>query len=71
MDVHTPETGDEVHGDKYGTECSKLREHFVDLVIRVRHLDANLREIVRVRARQYLLVVIQVLRHRDQVVLDV
>ena len=64
-------TSDKVHWDKDRTQCGELREHLVDLIVRVRHLDADLGEVVRVRARQNFLVVVQVLRHRDQVVLNV
>lgn len=71
MHVHAPETRDEVHGNEHRTERGQLREHVVDLVVGVRHLDRDLREVVAVRAREDLLVVVQVLRHRDQVVLDI
>lgn len=84
MDVHTPETGDQVHGNEHGTERSELGQDVVDLVVRVGHLDRDLREVVRVRTRENLLVVVQVLvsalspqeletytRHSDQVVLDI
>jgi hypothetical protein len=64
-------TSDKVHRDENRTQCGELREHLVDLVVRVRHLDADLGEVVRVRARQNFLVVVQVLSHRDQMVLNV
>lgn len=71
MDVHAPQTGDQVHRDEDCTERGELGEHVVDLVVRVRHLDRDLGEVVRVRSGEDLLVVVQVLGHRDQVVLDV
>ncbi len=64
-----PQARDEVHRDKHCAQRGQLREHVVDLVVRVRHLDRNLREVVRVRAREDLLVVVQILRHRDEMVL--
>ena len=69
MHVHAPQTRDEVHRDEHRAQRGQLREHVVDLVVRVRHLDRDLREVVRVRAREDLLVVVQVLRHRDEMVL--
>ena len=71
MDVHSPETSDQVHGDEYRTKGGQLRQNVVDLVISVRHLDRDLGEIVGMRAGKDLLVVVQTLGHRDQVVLDV
>lgn len=71
VDVHAPQTSDQVHRDEYGTERRELGEDVVDLVVRLRHFDGDLREVVRVRSGEYLLVVIQVLRHGNQVVLDI
>lgn len=71
MDVHTPETGDQVHGDEYRTKRGQLRQNVVDLVVSVCHLDRDLGKVVGMRARKNLLVVIQTLGHRDQVVLDI
>jgi hypothetical protein len=62
-------TGDQVHGNQHRSERRELGEHVVDLVVRVRHLNRDLREVVRVRAREDLFVVVQILRHRDQMVL--
>ena len=47
------------------------RKHIVDLVVRVGHFDGDLSEVVGVRTRQNLFVVVQVLRHCNQVVLDI
>ena len=71
MYVHAPQTGDQVHWDENGTERGKLGEDVVNLVVRIRHLDRDLRKVVRVRPGKDLLVVVQVLGHRDQVILDV
>jgi len=71
MNVHTPETGDQVHGDEHCTQRGQLRQNVVDLVVRVRHLNRDLCEVVGVRARENLLIVVQTLGHRDQVILDV
>lgn len=71
MHVHSPQTCNQVHGDKHGTQRGQLREHVVDLVVRVSHLDGDLGEIVGVRPRKDLLVVVQILGHRDQMVLDI
>lgn len=71
MNVHTPETRNQVHGNEHRTERGELGEDVVDLVVRVCHLDRYLREVVRVRAGENLLVVVQILGHRDQMVLDV
>ena len=109
MNVHTPQTGDQIHRTSifvsnrgsvsalsaahiktvpnavsfleanesalarkpsWGYE-GYLREHVVDLIVGVRHLNGDLSEIIRVRSRQNLLVVVQILRHGDQMVLDV
>ncbi len=35
-------TGDKVHRDEDGSQRGKLGKHFVDLVVRVCHLDADL-----------------------------
>jgi len=64
-------TGDKVHRNENRTQRSELGEHLIDLVIRVCHLDTDLGEVIRVRARQNLFVVVQVLGHRNQVVLNV
>ena len=58
MHVHAPETRNEIHGDEHRTERRELREHVVDLVVRVRHLDADLCEVIGVRAREDLFVVV-------------
>jgi len=71
MDVHTPETGDQVHGDEHRTQRGQLRQNVVDLIVRVRHLNRDLGEVVGVRAGENLLIVVQTLGHCDQVVLDV
>ena len=70
-DTHTKirVTCDQVHRYEHCTERSQLGQHVVDLIIRVRHLDRDLREVIRVRPRQNLFIVVQILRHRDQVVL--
>ena len=39
-------TGDQIHRNEHGTQSSKLGKHVVDLVVRVRHLDGDLGEIV-------------------------
>lgn len=62
-------TGDQIHGNKNGTERRQLRQNVVNLVVGIRHLDGNLREVVRVRPGENLLVVIKILRHSYQVVL--
>ena len=62
-------TSDQVHGNQDSTQCSQFGKHIVDLVVGVRHLDGDLSEIVGVRARQNLLVVVQVLSHGDQMIL--
>ena len=71
MDVHTPETGDQVHRDEYRTQSSQLRQNVVDLVVCVCHFDRNLSQVVGMRARKDLLVMVQALGHCDQVVLDI
>ena len=71
MDVHSPKTCDQVHRDENGTERGELREHIVNLVVRVGHLDRDLCEIVAVRSRQDLFVVVQVLGHGNQMVLNI
>ena len=43
-------TGDKVHRDENRTQCSELGEHVINLVVRVCHLDADLGEVIRVRA---------------------
>jgi hypothetical protein len=47
------------------------RKHIIDLVVRIRHFDRDLRQVVTVRPRQDLFVVIQILCHGDQMVLDI
>jgi len=64
-------TGDKVHRDENRTQRSELGEHLIDLVVRICHLDTDLGEVIRVRARQDLFVVVQVLGHCNQVVLNV
>ena len=64
-------TSDQIHRDEYCTEGGEFRKNIIDLVVRVRHFDGNLCEIIGVRAREYLFVVVQVLRHCNQVVLYV
>lgn len=64
-------TGDQVHGDKHRTQGRQLRKHIVDLVVRIRHLDGNLSKVIGVGSGEDLFVVVQVLGHGDQVVLDV
>ena len=44
-------TGNKVHRDQYGTERGQLWEDIIDLVVRVRHFDWDLCEVIRVRAR--------------------
>lgn len=61
VDVHTPETCDQVHRNEDGTERGELREDVVDLVVCVGHFDRDLREVVGVRTRENLLVMVQVL----------
>ena len=70
-DVHSPQTRDKVHWDKNRTKRSELGENIVDLIIGIRHFDRDLSEIIAMRARQNLLVMIQILRHRNQMVLDI
>lgn len=63
---------DEYHNShQHRTQSSQFRQDIVNLVIRIRHLDRDLSEVVGMRTRQDLFVVIQVLRHGDQVVLDI
>jgi len=71
MDIHTPETGDQVHRDEHRTQRGQLRQNVVDLVVGICHLDGDLGEVVRMGARKNFLVVVQTLGHRNQVVLDV
>lgn len=62
-------TGNQVHRDEHRSERGQFREHVVDLVIRVCHFDRDLCEVVGMRTRENFFVVVQVLRHSDQVVL--
>jgi hypothetical protein len=71
MHVHTPETSYQVHRNKNGTKSSEFRQDVVDLVIRICHLDRNLSQIIRMGPRENLFVVVQVLGHGDQMVLDI
>ena len=64
-------TGDHIHREQNRTERGHSREHIIDLVVCICHIDRDLREVVGVRAREELLVVIQALCRRDQMVLDV
>jgi len=64
-------TGDHIHREQDRTERGHAGEHVIDLVVCVCHLDRDLREVVGVRAREKLFIVIQALRHSDQMVLDV
>jgi hypothetical protein len=59
----------QVHRDEYCTQRSHLREDIIDLVVRICHLDRNLRQVVGVRPRQNFFVMIQIVRHGYQVVL--
>ena len=63
-------TCDQVHRYEHRTEGSQFREHVIDLIVGVRHLDRDLGEIVGVRAREDCLIMVQVLGHGDQVVLS-
>lgn len=38
----TTHTCDEVHRNQDGTQCSQLREHIVDLIVCICHLDGDL-----------------------------
>ena len=58
MDVHTPKTSDQIHGDEHCTQCGQLRQNVVDLVVRVCHLNRDLSEVVGVRTRKNLFVVV-------------
>jgi len=71
LSIAAERTGNHIHREQNRTERGHSREHVVDLVVRVCHLDRDLCEVVGVRAREELFVVIQALRHGDQVVLDV
>lgn len=64
-------TGDQVHGDKYRTQGCQFRMHIVDLVVRIRHLDGDLSKVIGVRPGEDFFVMVQVLGHGDQMVLDV
>lgn len=48
VDVHTPETRDDVHGHDDGTESGKLGQHVIDLIVGIRHLNRDLGEVVGV-----------------------
>lgn len=61
VDVHTPQTSHQIHWNENRTQCCELGENVVDLVVRVGHLDRDLREVIGMRARENLLVVIQIL----------
>jgi len=39
VNVHAPETGDQVHGNENRTQRGQLRQNVVDLIVRVCHLD--------------------------------
>ena len=65
VDVHSPETGHKVHGNEHGTQSREFGEYVIDLVVCVRHFDRNLGQVVGVRARKDLLVVVQILCHRN------
>ena len=62
-------TCDQVHRYEHCTERGQLGEDVVDLVVGVCHLDRDLGEVVGVRAGEDFFIVVQVLGHRDQVVL--
>lgn len=63
-------TCDQVHRYEHRTEGSQFREDVVDLIVGVRHLDRDLGEVVRVGAGEDFFIVVQVLGHRDQVILS-
>ena len=65
MDIHTPKASDQVHGDKDRTQSGQLRQNVVDLVVCVCHLYRDLGQVVGVRTRKNLLIVVQALGHRD------
>lgn len=58
-------------GESDEPERGKLGEHIVDFVVRVRHFDRDLSEVVGVRARENLFVVRQILRRGGDVILDI
>lgn len=47
--IHTPYTRHQVHRDEDRTQRRQLREDIIDLVVSIRHLDRNLRQVVGVR----------------------
>lgn len=47
------------------------RKHIIDLIIRIRHLNTNLRQVIRMTPAQDLFIMVQILGHRDQMILDV
>lgn len=65
----TAHTRNQVHGYKHSTQRRQLRKNVIDLIVRVSHFDGNLGQVVRVWARENFFVVIQVLGHRNQMVL--
>lgn len=46
VDVHSPQTSDQVHRNEDCTKRSEFREDVVDLVVRVCHFDGDLGEVV-------------------------
>ena len=62
-------TGNQVHRDQHRSECGQFGEHVVDLIVCICHFDRDLCEVVGMRARENLFIVVQVLGHGDQVVL--
>ena len=71
MHIHPPQPRHQIHRNKHSPQRSQLRKHIINLIIRIRHLNRYLRQVVRMRSRQDLLVVIQVLGHGYQVILDI
>lgn len=53
------------------TQRSQLGQYIVDLIIRIRHFDTDLREVIRVGSTENLFVMIQILSHGDEMILNV
>lgn len=49
-DVHSPETGDNVHGQDDGTQNSELAENVSSLFLSLVHANVDLREVIAVRS---------------------
>ena len=63
-----PKSSHQIHGNKNRTQNGQTRECVVSVVIRLCHLNTDLRKIIRMRPGQNGLIMIQILHHRNNMI---